>query len=65
MSDPLLTNQQVADELGLALSTVYNYSAWGWMPEPDDLVHNIKRWKRSTIHRWAKKEQRGIYRENS
>jgi predicted site-specific integrase-resolvase len=48
----MLTLTQVANQLGLAVSTLTSYRARGYMPRPDAQYGRTPVWKPATITRW-------------
>lgn len=56
--DQLLTATQVADLLGLNLSTITAYKARGQMPDPDQTYGHVALWKESTIRTWRRNAER-------
>jgi len=57
MSD-LLTVKQVAERLGLSMSTVTAYRARGRMPKPDKQYGRTPLWKEETIAAWRRGQTR-------
>jgi len=53
--DEFLTPQQLADELGVKLSTVYYWSHIKFIPTIK--LGNLIRFKRSSIEKWIKKKE--------
>lgn len=52
MRDELLTNDQVAELLGVKYSTLYTYRRRNTLPKPDSYVGRTPVWKRTTIEEW-------------
>lgn len=50
--DRQLTAKDVAEVLGLEVSTVRGYAARGFMPEPDGRLGRTDWWWESNIHAW-------------
>ena len=58
MSNNLLTPQELADELGVKISTVYHWSHIGYIPTVK--LGNLLRFRRASIEIWLeKKEKKG------
>ncbi len=58
MSEKLLTPQQLADYLGVKLSTIYHWSHLGYVPTVK--LGNLIRFRWSTVSKWLeKKESKG------
>lgn len=54
MRDELLTNDQVAEMLGVKYSTLYTYRRRNTLPQPDSYIGRTPVWKRTTIEDWKK-----------
>lgn len=54
MPADLLTPRDVADRLGVAIETVYQWRYRGVMPEPDMQLDGHPGWRLRTIERWAR-----------
>ncbi len=58
MPKNLLTPQELADELGVKISTVYHWSHIGYIPIVK--LGNLLRFRRSSVEKWIeKKEKKG------
>ena len=58
MPESLLTPQQLADKLGVKISTVYHWSHIGYIPTVK--LGNLIRFRWSSVNRWLeKKESKG------
>ncbi len=56
MPKNLLTPQELADELGIKISTVYHWSHIGFVPTVK--LGNLLRFRRSSIERWLEKKEK-------
>jgi predicted DNA-binding transcriptional regulator AlpA len=52
MNSTLMTMTQIAQEFGIARSTLSAYKARGQMPEPDKVYGSTPLWRRRTIEKW-------------
>ena len=60
MPKNLLTPQELADELGIKISTVYHWSHMGYIPIVK--LGNLLRFRRSSIERWIDKKEKKEWR---
>lgn len=61
MSKNLLTPQELAEELGVKISTVYHWSHIGYIPTVK--LGNLLRFRRASIEKWIEqKEKKGGWR---
>lgn len=56
MSNNLLTPQELADELGVKISTVYHWSHIGYVPTVK--LGNLLRFRRNSIDSWLEKKEK-------
>ncbi len=58
MSRNLLTPQELADELGVRISTIYHWSHIGYIPAVK--LGNLLRFRRSSVEKWLEKRERKV-----
>ncbi|MBI1372710.1 MAG: helix-turn-helix domain-containing protein [Phycisphaera sp.] len=57
LGDSMLKLKEVAEFLGIGLSTAKRWKAQGKFPPPDFRVSGIIRWRVGTIERWMEKQE--------
>lgn len=61
MPEKLLTPQELAEELGVKLSTIYHWSHIGYIPKVK--LGGLIRFRRTSVEKWLeKKESKGKQR---
>lgn len=58
MTYDLLTNDQVAERVGLAYDTLYSYRRRKSFPEPDTYFGRTPLWKIETVDKWLESRKR-------
>ncbi len=52
MLDDFMTSQDIAETLGVKLTTVHQYRTRGELPDPDAHVGRSPVWRKATIEEW-------------